>query len=185
MTGSLRYDPIAVTLHWLIALLIIGMLALGFLMEDFPGSIRPLAYTLHKSTGITILALSLFRLVWRLLNPPPALPAAMPRHLKLAAKATHWLFYVLILAMPLSGWLMVSASQKYPTVFFWIGEVPFIPMPTGIDGKATAHMFGDYHLWFAYSTLLLLALHLGAALKHHFVDRDTVLTRMLPRWVQR
>ena len=178
-----RYDPVAVFLHWTIGLLIIGMIPLGFFMGDLPESIRFSAYDIHKSVGITVLGLSLFRLIWRLLNAPPALPASVPAHERLIAKATHWLFYVLIVAMPLTGWLMVSASRKFPTVYFGLAEVPFIPMPMGINGKATAHQFNHYHEWLAYGALVLIVLHIAAALKHHWIDKDVVLKRMLPRFM--
>lgn len=184
-THTSRYDPVAVALHWVIAFSIIVMIPLGMYMEDLPISIRFDAYAIHKSIGITVLGLSIFRLIWRLLNPPPVLPAAMKFHEIVLAKITHWLFYFLIVAMPLSGWLMVSASRKYPTVFFWLGEVPFIPMPIGIDGKATSHLFAEYHELLAYGTLVLIALHIGAALKHHFIHKDNVLARMLPRFCKR
>jgi cytochrome b561 len=182
--GTLRYDPVAVTLHWVIALAIIIMIPLGFFMEDLPISIRFDAFAVHKSLGITILALSVFRLIWRLLNPPPALPDTMSAAEKILANISHWFLYFLIIAMPLTGWLMVSASRKYPTVFFWMGEVPFIPMPQGIDAKATAGMFHDYHEWLAYGAIVLVALHVTAALRHHFFTKDSVLVRMLPLWLQ-
>lgn len=178
-----RYDPVAVTLHWVTALTIIAMIPFGFFMGDLPITLKFSAYALHKSIGLTVLTLSIFRLVWRLLNPPPALPAGMKPYEVFAAKATHWLFYALIIAMPLTGWLMVSASQKYPTIFFWLGEVPFLPMPEGIDKKETAHLFNEYHELLAFGAIALILLHVGAALKHHFVNRDTVLTRMLPRFM--
>lgn len=181
-TGT-RYDPVAVALHWSIALMIVGLIPLGYFMDKLPQQYD--AYTWHKSFGITVLALSVFRLIWRLLNPPPALPAHMSPLMRVLARASHWLFYFLIIAIPFTGWLMVSASQKYPTVFFWMGEVPFIPLPPDFIGKAAAHQFRVYHAWLAYSTALLLVLHVGAALKHHFIHRDTVLTRMLPLWLQR
>ena len=180
-----RYDPVAVTLHWLIALSIIAMIPLGFFMGDLPMSIRFDAYALHKSIGITVLALSIFRLIWRLMNPPPALPLTMSASEKFLAQSAHWFLYFLIVAMPLSGWLMVSAAPKYPTVYFWTGEVPFIPMPPDIDAKATARFFAIYHQRFAYGALFLIIVHVGAALKHHFINRDTVLLRMLPLWLQR
>ena len=180
-----RYDPVAVTLHWLIALCIIAMIPLGFFMGDLPEAIRGDGYTLHKSIGITVLALSIFRLIWRLLNPPPALPADMPPIERFLAHVAHWLLYFLIVAMPLSGWLMVSAMHQHPTVYFWSGEVPFLPMPGGIDAKATKALFAYYHRWLAYGALVLIVLHVGAALNHHVVRRDTILRRMLPRWLQR
>lgn len=183
ITPRLRYDPVAVTLHWVIALSILFMIPLGFWMEELPISIRFDAFAFHKSLGILVLALSIFRFIWRLMNPPPALPDSMKPIEKLAASTAHWLLYCLMVAMPLTGWLMVSASKKYPTIFFWLGEVPFIPMPEGIDAKATAHDFHDLHYWLAYGALALIAAHASAALKHHFIEKDTVLTRMLPLWM--
>lgn len=180
-----RYDSVAVTLHWTIAVCIIVMIPLGFFMGDLPESVRFAGYTLHKSIGITVLALSVFRLIWRFMNTPPAMAATLPAFEKLAAKTAHWLFYFLIIAMPLSGWLMVSTTAKYPTVFFWLGEVPFIPMPAGIDAKAARETLGELHEWLAFGTLALLALHIAAALRHHFRLRDDTLRRMLPLWLLR
>lgn len=180
-----RYDPVAVTLHWLIACAIIIMIALGLLMEDLPISIRFDAYAFHKSLGITVLALSIFRLIWRLLNPPPALPAGLKPYERVLAKATHWLFYFLMIAMPLTGWLMVSASAKYPTVFFWMGEVPFIPMPADLDKKAAGELLSDMHAILAKGAIGLILLHIGAALKHHYILKDSVLLRMLPTALHR
>lgn len=179
-----RYDPVAVFLHWATALMIILLLSVGFFMEDFPESFRGDVFTLHKSIGITVLGLSVFRVIWRLMNPPPALPATLKPHERRLAKAAHSLLYVLILAMPLSGWLMVSASRKYPTSYFWLGEVPFIPMPVGVDAKAAREVFGEAHELLAIGAIALITLHIAAALKHHFIYKDTVLTRMLPRWLR-
>ncbi len=179
-TNAPRYDRVAVFLHWTIALLIIGMIAVGLTMEDYPISIRFLAINLHKSFGLTILALSLFRLYWRLRNPAPPLPEGMSSFEQFAAKASHWFFYFLIIAMPLSGWLFVSAYGKYPTVFFTLFEVPHLPV-----AKALGAPLKIAHYYLAMGTLGLLALHIAAALKHHFINHDTVLRRMLPLWVQR
>lgn len=180
MTEKLRYDTVAITLHWVIALAIILMLVLGNVMEGLPDSIKFSAYAFHKSLGISILALSIFRLIWRFLTPPPALPSGMKSAEKILARGAHWALYFLMIAMPLSGWLLVSASRKYPTIFFGLGEVPFIPMPAGIDGKATAKAIGEMHELFANGAILLLLLHIAAALKHHFITKDNTLTRMLP-----
>lgn len=182
---SSRYDPIAVTLHWIIALAIITMLALGQVMEDLPIAYKFQAYNFHKSLGISILALSIFRLIWRFLNPPPALPEGMKPHERFLAHAAHWGLYFLMIAMPLSGWLMVSAMHKYPTVFFGLGEVPFIPMPSGTNPKAASDLLKDAHELLANGAILLIGLHVAAALKHHFMDKDTILTRMLPVWLTR
>lgn len=179
-THTERYSAVAIFLHWTIALLILGMIAVGLTMEDYPISIRFTAYNLHKSFGLTILALSLFRLYWRLSHTPPPYPESMKAWEKLAAKTTHWLFYFLIIAMPLSGWLFVSAFAKFPTVFFNLAEIPHLPVP-----KAYGPSLKALHYWLAMGTLGLLALHVGAALKHHFITRDSVLRRMLPLWLQR
>lgn len=182
-----RYDPIAVLLHWTMALLIIGMIVVGLVMGDVqPMSLRFTLINLHKALGITILALSVFRLVWRFLNPPPALPAGMPAWERLAAHFSHWALYAFIILMPLSGWLMTSASAKYPIVFFGLGEAPFIPMPADAAlTKSIGSISGGVHDYLWIGGAALIAVHLGAALKHHFIDRDTVLTRMLPRFLTR
>ena len=184
-TLILRYDPVAVTLHWIIAISILLLIPMGLTMEDYPVNLKFPVYIIHKSLGIVVLAASLFRLVWRLLNPPPALPAHMGKVEKLLAHAAHWVLYGLMIAMPLTGWLMVSASRKYPTIFFWLTEVPFIPLPETMQNKPQAHEFHNYHLWLAYGAIVLIVAHVGAALKHHFVNKDHVLKRMLPRFVQR
>lgn len=180
-----RYNKVAVLLHWTIAILIIGMITVGLTMGDYPVKYKFLAYNLHKSFGITILALSLFRLYWRLTHRVPPLPGDMPAWEKLGAHLSHWGFYALMIGMPLSGWIMVSADAKFPTVFFSLFEVPQFPLPAAYDTHATHERFETIHYWLAMGTLGLLALHVGAALKHHFINHDSVLRRMLPLWVQR
>ena len=182
MVPNARYDSVAVTLHWVTALCIITLIPLGFFMGDLPISIKFSAYALHKSLGITVLALSIFRVVWRLMNPPPPLPQTMKPIERALANAAHGLLYFLIIAMPLTGWIFVSATPKFPIVFFWLGEVPFLPMPEGIDAKATSEQFKELHETLAYGAIVLITLHIAAALKHHFIMRDNVLTRMLPHW---
>lgn len=179
--AKLRYDPVAVFLHWVIALLIIAMLAVGLTMEDYPMSIRFTAFNLHKAIGICILALSVFRLIWRFLNPPPAMPATMARWERAAAWGAHWALYAVILIMPLSGWLMSSASAKYPIKFFGLGEAPFIPMPTDAAlTKAIGNLSHETHELLGLGAIILILVHVGAALKHHFIRHDDVLRRMLP-----
>jgi cytochrome b561 len=177
-----RYDPVAVFLHWTIALLIVVMIVVGLTMEDYPMNIRFIAFNLHKATGITILGLSVFRLIWRFMNPPPALPPTMPAWEKAAAWLSHWALYGFIIIMPLSGWLMVSASAKYPIVFFGLGEAPFIPMPADAAlTKQIGHSTDLIHYYLGLGAIALILVHAGAAMKHHFLDRDFVLVRMLPR----
>lgn len=183
--ASLRYNRVAIFLHWTMALLILGMIALGLTMEDFPIKYRFLAFNLHKSFGITILALTLLRITWRLMHRPPPLPAHMAGWERRAADASHLLLYFFMLAIPLSGWIMVSADAKYPTIFFSLFEVPQFPLPAAYDTHDTHDRFEGLHYYLAMSALALAMLHGLAALKHHFFDRDDVLRRMLPRSIRR
>lgn len=177
-----RYDPVAVFLHWTMALAIIAMLFLGLTMENYqPMSLRFTAINFHKALGITILALSVFRLVWRLMNPPPPLPMHMKKWERAAAHAFHWMLYGFMIIMPLSGWLMVSAARKYPIIFFGAGEAPFIPMPA--DAALTQSIGGlshETHELLGYGAIALILLHVVAAIKHHVINDDFVLRRMLP-----
>lgn len=176
----MRYDPVAITLHWLLAVLIITMLIMGFVMDDLPVSAKFVVYNLHKSIGITIIGLSVFRLIWRLLNPPPPLPEAMPRSQRFLAETAHWMLYAFMILMPLSGWLLISANPKFPVVFFGLGHAPFLPMPPLADPRATAHMLGGVHYFLGLAGAGLIVLHVAAALQHHFIKRDGILHRMLP-----
>jgi cytochrome b561 len=137
------------------------------------------AYQWHKSLGLTILVLSLLRVGWRLANPPPPLPATMTRIERKAAKTLHGLFYLLTLGLPLVGWAMVSASPLgLPTMFFGLFEWPHIAWLAGLGPVEAA--FKTAHRAMGYAFIGLLALHVAAALKHHLIDRDDVLARMLP-----
>lgn len=185
MTSAERYNSVAVFLHWTIAALILVMIPFGLYMHDLPIGIKFIGYNVHKSIGLVILALSVFRLIWRLMNEIPPLPSTMTAFEKLAAHAGHAVLYVLMIGMPLSGWLMVSAGAKFPTVFFGMFEVPFLPMPVGMDLKAAHEWLEETHELLAYGTLLLLVAHVGAALWHHYQRHDNVLRRMLPRFAHR
>lgn len=180
-----HYNAVAKFLHWLIALAIVGMLAVGWIMEDDALVNGPLRFSLfqwHKSIGITILVLSLLRLGWRLMNPPPPLPAAMPQWERWAAHAAHILFYALMIGLPLSGWAMVSASP-YSTVLYGLVPLPNLPFIADMpDKKAFGEMAEEFHCVMASATLGLLLLHIAAAWKHHLFERDDVLLRMAPRF---
>lgn len=179
-----RYGTVAMTLHWLIALAIIGMLIVGKYMHELedadPAKFE--LYQLHKSTGITILALSVLRLLWRLVNKVPPLPATMPAWQRFGAHASHFLLYFLMVAIPLSGWAMVSASPLgIPTIWFGLFQVPHLPGLQGFEDQHDAEeAFEEIHEWLGNVMILLAVVHVVAALKHHFWDRDNVLTRMLP-----
>ena len=174
---SATYTRTAKSLHWLMALLLIGLLALGFYMHDLPLSPEKLKlYAWHKWAGVSAFLLVLLRLSWRLAHTPPPLPASMPRTMQLAAHAGHLLLYVLMLAIPLTGWLM-SSAKGFQTV--WFGVLP-IPDLIGKD-KATGELLALVHKSLNLLFVAAILGHVAAALKHHFIDRDDVLTRMLPR----
>jgi cytochrome b561 len=179
------YSSVAIALHWLIALLILTNIGLAWYFGTLKGPEAIPPVQMHKSIGITVLLLSLVRIGWRLTHPAPALPEHMAGWEKFAARATHLVFYVFMLAMPLSGWAMVSSSpliKVHPTVLFTVVPWPAFPfLPTDHDQlHAARKLFGFTHeklAWLAYATIVL---HVAAALKHHMIDRDDVLSRMLP-----
>jgi cytochrome b561 len=182
----LRYGSVAMTLHWLIAAAVIANLAIGLYMGDLPrGDPDKFALiALHKSIGLSVLALSVLRVLWRLVNPVPPLPAGLSPWLKFAGRVTHFLLYFLIVAIPLAGWLMVSVgSMGHPTPVFGLFGWPSFPvladMPRSV-GHPYHEAFETAHVWLAWSAIILIPLHIGAALYHQFVRRDDVLMRMLP-----
>lgn len=171
-----RYTQTAKTLHWLMAVLILGLLTLGFYMQDLPLSPQKLQlYSWYKWAGVTVFLLVLFRLAWRATHQPPALPDHLPKLLQFAAHAAHALLYLLMIAIPLSGWLM-SSAKGFQTV--WFGVLP-IPDLLG-KNQALGNLLQTVHLSLNLLLIAVLIAHIGAALKHHFIDRDDVLTRMLP-----
>ncbi|HAJ90810.1 MAG TPA: cytochrome B [Rhodospirillaceae bacterium] len=173
-----KYTKVAIALHWIIGLAIILMLAMGLMLDSLPDDYKFQAYQLHKSLGLTILVLSFVRLFWRLTHRSPALPAGMKPWEIWAAKLTHYAFYIVMIGIPLTGWALVSASpMQFPIMWFGIFEWPHLPFT---PDKDISHNFGEMHEVLAYLTIILLGMHIGAALKHHFVNKDTVLTRMLP-----
>lgn len=171
-----RYGAAAIGLHWLLALGLVAAFALGTYMADLPFSPQRLKlYNWHKWAGVTILALSLLRLLWRLRRPPPPMPA-MPRWQALAASANHAGLYLLFLAVPLVGWAYSSAAG-FPVVAFGILPLPdFVPVDRAISDELKS-----WHRWLGWALAGLSAVHVGAALKHHFLDRDGLLLRMWPR----
>jgi len=172
-----RYTSTAKTLHWLMAVLLFGMLALGFYMHDLPLSPQKLQlYSWHKWAGVTAFLLVLARLGWRVTHIPPALPASMPRLMQLAAHAGHFALYVLMIAIPLSGWLM-SSAKGFQTVWFGV-----LPIPDLLDkNKELGDQLAVVHMGLNLLFVAVIAGHIGAALKHHFIDKDDILTRMLPK----
>ncbi len=180
-----RYGIVAVALHWLIALAIMGMLVMGNVMVNVltPFSSEQFAaYQWHKSIGITILALSVLRLIWRLTHPVPPLPDTLKPWERVLARLTHIGFYGLMLGIPLSGWAMVSASvYDIPTVLYDVLPLPHLPVFSTLTEKAPVEeALKTVHQLLGWSMIGLLALHIGAALKHHFILKDGVVRRMLP-----
>lgn len=171
-----RYSATAIALHWLMALLLIGLFAVGLYMSDLSLSPQKLKiYSWHKWAGVTAFLLVLLRLVWRIGHPSPPLPAAMPGWQKTAAHGLHHLLYLLMIAIPLSGWLM-SSAKGFQTVYFGV-----LPLPDLVEkDKALGELLESLHSGLNYGFAGLIIVHVGAALKHHLVDRDDVLSRMLP-----
>lgn len=186
-----KYTRTAMALHWLIALLIIGNVILGLSFDYVPEARIRLAIDTHKSIGITVLGLAIMRLLWRFTHPPPPLPEHYARWERIAAHLTHAALYLLIFALPLSGWLHDSAwkdAATHPMKLF--GLVPWsrIDYIANIEPetKEILHdVFGEVHRRFGYLLYALFALHVGGALKHQLLDREPELQRMLPTRTRR
>jgi cytochrome b561 len=174
-TDTPRYGAPAIALHWLLALLILGSLGLGLYMTGLALTpTRLKLYNWHKWAGITILVLSALRLLWRLTHRPPPAPPMPPWQCR-AAAATHGLLYALFFAVPLAGWAYSSAAG-FPVVWFGV-----LPLPDWVSpDRALAESLKALHQGLAYALAATVALHVAAAIKHHFVDRDGLLLRMWP-----
>ncbi len=176
MSTTQRYTWPAIVLHWAIALLIFGLFPLGLYMSSLALSILKIKlFAWHKWFGLTVLLLAVLRLGWRAGHRPPPLPDSIPRWQQAAAGALHWLLYLLIFAIPLSGWALSSAAGVQVV---WFGVLP-LPELLPKDA-ATAHALREVHESLNFLMAGVVALHVAAALKHHFIDRDGVLRRMLP-----
>ncbi|HDR9471386.1 MULTISPECIES: cytochrome b [Burkholderia] len=171
------YTRTAIALHWLIALLIVCGFALGWVMTDIPGftPTKLKYFSWHKWIGVTVFALAIVRVLWRATHVPPALPAGMRAWQRTAAHVGHLLLYVLMLVIPATGYLYSSASN-IPVVYLGI-----VPLPRLIDpDPALKETFKTLHVSLNYILLALVSLHVLAALKHQLLDRDGLLSRMLP-----
>jgi len=173
---SNQYTRTAVSLHWLIALLIFAAFPLGLYMHDLPLSPHKLRmYSYHKWIGITVLLFAVIRLYWRTTHRPPAMPDTMQQWEKFAAESVHYLLYALIFIIPVSGWLM-SSAMGFQTVWFGV-----LPLPDLVNkDKALADLLHEAHEMLNYGLLGLLLGHVGASIKHHFIERDDILVRMVP-----
>ena len=174
--GRTRYNGTAIGLHWIVVALIAAAWSLGLTMVELPLSpLKLKVYSWHKWIGVTIFLLALARLAWRAAHLPPALPSSMPAWQIRAAAASHALLYTLLFAIPLSGWLFSSASGV-PVVYFGLLQLPDL---LGRD-KALAELLKQIHVVLNLTLFVTVCIHVAAALKHHFADRDDVLARMLP-----
>lgn len=171
-----RYSTVSLVLHWLIAALVVAQVALISAHEATEGSLSREFVNLHKSDGLSILVLTLIRLGWRIANPAIPIPDSTPRWQKVIARGTHVLFYVFLIAMPLVGWAASSAAGRD---ILWFGLFEWPALPIG-GGRETAGQLMDLHELAAKGLYVLIFLHVAGALKHHFLDRDNVLHRMIP-----
>jgi cytochrome b561 len=178
--NSSRYSLVAIVMHWVLGAALVGIFIMGLYMADLPFSpLRLKLYNWHKWAGVTILVLSALRLLWRMTHRPPELPArisqSMPRWQHWAHHGTHYALYALFFAVPLIGWAYSSAAG-FPIVLFGI-----LPLPDFVSAdKALAALIKPFHELSAFALAALVVLHVAAALKHQFVDRDGLLDRMRP-----
>jgi len=167
------YGIVEKLLHWSIAILVLGMLAFGFLLDDFPKAIKHQVVNMHKLVGIIVLFLMVFRLVWRVTHKQPSLPDSIPLWQQKLSHLIHGLLYVGVLVMPLAGWIMSSAKPgKAPHI---AGMVLRLPVPANLD---VAHFFWQVHSIGAWVLMSFISLHILAALKHALINRDGVFSRM-------
>jgi cytochrome b561 len=180
--AGVRYGAVAMSLHWLLALMIVGSLGVGLYMHDLPFSpLRLKLYNWHKWAGITILLLSALRLLWRLSHRPPALPAkvfaAMPSWQRQAHSMIHTMLYLLFFAVPLTGWAYSSAAGFQ---IVWFGVLP-LPDWVSVNKELADAVLKPLHAACALSLGALVLLHIAATLKHQLVDRDGLFWRMWPK----
>lgn len=175
-TTTLRFGNTAIALHWLIALLIFGGWGLGFYMTGLKLSPEKLKlYSYHKWIGITVLLLACLRAGWRVTHPVPPANPAHPLWQRRAASLAHGALYLLMFAIPISGWMFSSASG-YPVKYLGV-----VPLPDLVDkSKELANVLKEVHEILGWLLVLVLGAHVGGALQHHFIHRDDTLARMLP-----
>lgn len=174
--NSQTWGSLSIGLHWLTFILILSLALVGLLMTDLAnGPLKIQVYALHKSFGLTVLALTFIRLLWRLFSTTPEIIANTPAWQKWIAKLNHGLLYLLLFAMPISGWLYNSAAG-FPLKYFGLFKLPKLS-----DYDPGLKQFADdAHETFFTILALLVLMHAGAALKHHYLEKDNTLTRMLP-----
>lgn len=181
--ASNRYNSVAISLHWLIAILLVGLVVLAKIMNSLEDD-DPFRFELiqwHKSFGITALVLVVIRLLWRLTHRPPVLPATMSKLERFGAEAAHRILYLLMFMIPLSGWIMVSASPlNLKTELFGLIPWPHIPFVSALPDKAAiTGQFVEYHYWLAHGLVFVVVVHIAAALRHQLFLKDNIMSRML------
>lgn len=170
---EMSYGSMAIFLHWIMAVLLIALLALGLYMVGLPISLEKLKlYGWHKEYGILALILVMIRIIWRIINLTPRLSLSLLE--KIAARTVHWAFYGFMFALPISGWLITSAAGLPVSFFGWF-VLPNLVAPN----ENLMQLFQEIHKWLGYGLIATLVLHVCAALKHHFYNKDDILRRML------
>jgi cytochrome b561 len=178
--SALRYSRTAMWFHWVIAALIIANLLVGFLHDDFARPVRSAMMAFHKATGFAILALSVARLVWRLGHRPPAFDPVLQRWEVALARGAHTLFYLLMILIPITGWLVVSSADR-ATSFFGLFEIAPLPVSRAEDSH---ELWEEVHALLGIGTAALIALHVAGAVKHHLQGHRHLIGRMGP-WLYR
>lgn len=168
------YGSVSKFFHWTIFLLVFGMIIYGYTLEDFPKTWQGAAYNIHKLFGLLILFLMLLRLIWALRNPKPRMPSSTPLWEIALERLMHFSLYLVLILMPISGWTLASAAGKPPMLF---GISLGLPIAKNAWLK---HLADNIHVTLAIVIIVMVALHVLAALKHHFINKDNVLKRMMP-----
>lgn len=171
-----RYTKVAMLLHWIIAILVIANIGLAELTEDLSREARGPYMDVHRAFGITILFLTVVRIAWRLGHKPPPLPATMPAWQRATARISHFAFYTLLLALPLSGWLWMS-TYPAPVSYFGLFEIPVLPV---VGREALGELLHEGHEIMGQAMFYLVILHILGGMKHLVIDKDGVFGRMLP-----
>jgi cytochrome b561 len=171
-----QYGSMMRFLHWAIFVLFLIQILMGFFLDDFPEAYKMNIYTFHNSVGLLVLALMLVWVFWRLINVKPVWPVNMALWERVSAHIMHTLLYLGMILIPLSGWALTTAAQ-HPPVFFWLFP---LPMPGIMPSDAVKHLASSAHTVLAWVLISLVALHILAALKHHFINKDFILKRMRP-----
>lgn len=170
------YGSVSKFIHWIVALAVIMMLIIGFTMDGFAEPLKSQMYGYHEELGLTIMGIMLFRVYWRWVNPSPELPATIPSWQRLLSRVGHYLLYLALAVMIASGWAK-STSSGYTPNFYGLFE---LPMPFVPVNDTVKHYAKEVHLTTVWVIISLISIHILAALNHHFIYKDNVLTRMLP-----